>query len=473
VAAELTGWGAAGAGGPVHEVFHIVSDDPGAGVEDPTGKALRAGVLASLGNRSVLIARDGTARPIDGSAAPIRDARGDTLGAVLVFRDITQRKRMEEALRERSAAEIEHLLEKTQKILDNIPTGVLALSDAEITVAANRVLRDRMPPSALGAPLPQAFPEAPSATILRLRQLIEKSRISSQVQSLFGEFLTLFGEEERYNVHVVPLEPRLPDARFLIVIEDLSEVRALEGQLLRAEKLATVGVLAAGIAHEIGTPMGVVRGRAEYVLGKLGPEHPQASGMRVIIDQIDHVAGTMRQLLDFSRVKPAAVHSVGVAATTHTVLELLRLEAQRRQISTFDEVSHTLPDVAADPDQLQQVLVNLVMNSLDACAPGGRVTIRGQLEDAPRPGQSRVRLEVDDDGCGISEENRNQVFDPFFTTKKRGAGSGLGLSVVAQIVRNHGGEVALESEPGRGTCITLHWPTASPGAREEDHGGAA
>ncbi|MCC6748784.1 MAG: histidine kinase [Deltaproteobacteria bacterium] len=370
----------------------------------------------------------------------------------------------------RYAAEIEYLHEKTEKILDNIPTGILALSDDGVTVAVNRVLRERMPPTALGAPLPEAFPEAASGTILRLRGLIEQTRLSNQVQSLFGEFLALFGDEERYNVHVVPLEPRFPDTRFLVVIEDLSEVRALEDQLLRAEKLATVGVLAAGIAHEIGTPLGVVRGRAEYVLGKLGPDHSQARGVQVIIEQIDHVTSTLRQLLDFSRVKSAVVRPVAVQAVVRTVLEFLRLETQQRRISTFNEVSETLPDVAADPDQLQQVFVNLIMNACDACAPGGRVTIRGRLDATPSAVACPcVRIEVVDDGHGIPAENRNQVFDPFFSTKKKGVGSGLGLAIVAQIVRNHRGAIELESEPGRGTCVTLLWPTvASVAPREEE-----
>ena len=390
------------------------------------------------------------------------------LGGFILFasrRAVTLRERL------RHAAEIEHLHEKTQKILDNIPTGVLALSDTGVTMAANRVLRERMPPSALGAPLDQAFPEAPSATIRRLRKLIDQTRESSRVQSLFGERLALFGEEEAYNIHVVPLEPRLQDTRFLLVIEDLSEVRALESQLLRAEKLATVGVLAAGIAHEIGTPMGVVRGRAEYVLGKLGLDHSQTRGVQVIIEQIDHVTGTLRQLLDFARVKPAAVRPVAVAAAVRTVVELLRLEAQRRKVSTIYEVPDTLPEVAADPDQLQQVLVNLVMNAYDACAPGGRVTIRARVEEVTAPaGLTHVRLEIVDDGCGVPEENRHQVFDPFFTTKKRGTGTGLGLAIAAQIVRNHGGAIELESEPGRGTCVTLLWPTAP---LEEPHGKVA
>lgn len=593
-AAAITGE-PAGSGSALGEVLRIL-DDRGAPLAE-VAATVAAGGLTSLGDHTVLNPRDGTRRTIDGSAAPIRDSRGNVLGVVLVIRDISERKQAEEALRvseeryrlavaatsdalwdadltankvqwnhayerafgrptvttrpwqwklgalhtedrehvarslaaamdggaerwdceyrcqrvdgtwayvhdraliardaagravravgamlditerkrgeeafqSRSSAEIEYLLEKTEKILDNIPTGVLALSDAEVTVAANRVLRERMPPGALGAPLPQAFPEAPSATILRLRGLIEQTRRSSQVESLFGEFLALFGEEERYNVHVVPLEPRFPDTRFLLVIEDLSEVRALEGQLLRAEKLATVGVLAAGIAHEVGTPLGVVRGRAEYVLGKLGPDHPQARGVNVIIEQIDHVTGTMRQLLDFARIRPATVRSVSAAAVVSTVLELLRLETERRRIVAASEVAEALPDLAADPDQLQQVLVNLIMNACDACSPGGRVTVRGQLEvGSGAADPPRVRLEVIDDGCGIPEEDRNQVFDPFFTTKKRGAGSGLGLAVVAQIVRNHRGEIELESSPGHGTRVTLLWPVSSRGLEVRD-----
>jgi len=163
-----------------------------------------------------------------------------------------------------------------------------------------------------------------------------------------------------------------------------------------------------------------------------------------------------------------------VSAAVRTVLELLRLEIQRRRISAFDETSEMLPDLAADPDQLQQVLVNLVMNACDACAPGGRVTIRGRTDEGLTPeGSRRLRIEIVDDGFGIAQENRNQVFDPFFTTKKRGAGTGLGLSIVAQIVRNHRGQIELESEPGRGTCVTLLWPlAASHTAREVDHDGA-
>jgi two-component system sensor histidine kinase HydH len=374
------------------------------------------------------------------------------------------------ALRERvrHADQLAHLHEKTEKILDNVPAGVMALAEDGHITALNRSLRERVPEKAMGAPLGAAFPEAPAATVERLEALVETARTQDRPQSLLGETVGLFGEEGRYNIHVVPLERGLPEARFLLVLEDLTEVRSLESQLLRAEKLATVGVLAAGIAHEIGTPLGVVRGRAEYVSNKLGGGHPQSASLQVIVDQIDHVARTIRQLLDFARVKPAAVRPVAVPPVVTAVLDLLRLEAARRKLTLGAALSADLPLLAADPDQLQQVLVNLVMNACDACSPGGHVTISAApAETGDVTGWRRVRLEVADDGYGIAPELQHQVFDPFFTTKKRGQGTGLGLSIAAQIVRNHGGEIELDSEAGRGTRVSVLWPVASAGSEEQ------
>jgi signal transduction histidine kinase len=370
------------------------------------------------------------------------------------------------ALRERlrHAEELAHLSEKTEKILDHIPTGVMVLSEDERITALNRVLRQRVPAAAVGAGLAQALPAAPAPVIARLRDLIDSARATDRVRSLFGARLDLFGEEGQYSLHAVPLERRFPEARLLLVIEDLSELRALTTQLLRAEKLATVGVLAAGIAHEIGTPLSVVRGRTEYIIGKLGPDHPQAGRLQIIVEQIDYVTRTIRKLLDFARPTVVAVRPVAVLPVVRAVVDLFHFEAERRRLTIAVEVPEVLPVLAAEPDQLQQVLVNLVMNACDACSPGGRVRIAARAPDGPG---ARVLLEVTDDGCGIPEEHRHQVFDPFFTTKKRGQGSGLGLTVAAQIVRNHGGQIEIESEPRKGTRVIVLWPVAA--YEEEAH----
>lgn len=268
----------------------------------------------------------------------------------------------------------------------------------------------------------------------------------------FGGFILIASRRE------ATMKERLMTAEKLARLHE--KTARMESQLLRAEKLSTVGILAAGIAHEIGTPLGIVRARAEMLAGKLGEDNPLTPGAKVIVEQIDRISRTIRQLLDFSRTKPAAVQPVSVAVVARAVGELLRYEAQRRKAHLSVEVPDDLPFVAADADQLQQVLVNLVMNALDACSPGDRVVVRGREPESSRPGTPYVVVEVEDTGCGIPEEHRHQVFDPFFTTKKRGQGTGLGLTLAAQMVRNHGGEIDLASAPGRGTRVTLLWPVA-------------
>ncbi|MBN2361582.1 MAG: histidine kinase, partial [Deltaproteobacteria bacterium] len=219
---------------------------------------------------------------------------------------------------------------------------------------------------------------------------------------------------------------------------------------------------AAGIAHEVGTPLGVVRGRAEYIAAKLGTDHPQAAGLDVIIEQIDRITRTIQTLLDFSRMKPAIVSSVSLSNVATKVVDLLRFEINRRKLVVGLAVKNDLPPLLADGDQLQQVLVNLLMNAFDASQPGGHVALEADNEmDEQAPPWDHLRIVVADDGCGIPEEKQRRVFDPFFTTKKRGQGTGLGLSIVSQIVRNHGAQISVDSELGRGTRVTLIWPTAS------------
>jgi signal transduction histidine kinase len=199
------------------------------------------------------------------------------------------------------------------------------------------------------------------------------------------------------------------------------------------------------------------------VLGKRGAGHGQARGLGVIIDQIDRVTRTIRQMLDFSRVRPAAVRPVAMSQVATWLQEVLRYEAQRRRVALRVELTQGLPDVSADPDQLQQVLLNLVMNACDACREGGHVTVRAKVATGA---WRSLQLDVVDDGCGIPEHLRQGVFDPFFTPKKGGQGTGLGLTVAAQIIRNHGGQIELHSEVAAGTRVTVLWPLA----RGEDAG---
>lgn len=230
-------------------------------------------------------------------------------------------------------------------------------------------------------------------------------------------------------------------------------LHALEDQLIRAEKLSTTGVLAAGIAHEIGTPLGIIRARAEILLEDLR-DHRSAVALRTVIGQIDRISSTIRQILDFSRAQPVEVKAVNLANAVNSALGLLDHRFKQLQLIISVHVQEALPTVAADPSQLEQVLVNLLLNATDACKRGGHITVSADLESPT----SRVRLTIKDDGIGVPARDLLAVFDPFFTTKKRGEGTGLGLSVAASIVRNHGGDISLTSEPPQGAMVTVLWP---------------
>ncbi|HVK82808.1 MAG TPA: HAMP domain-containing sensor histidine kinase [Kofleriaceae bacterium] len=243
------------------------------------------------------------------------------------------------------------------------------------------------------------------------------------------------------------------------VMHNTYRARALRDRVRNADriahtgKLVTAGQLAAGIAHEIGTPLNVARGRVELTLSHLGPTHPEAENHRIVIGEIDRVTRLLQQLLDYVRPAPALVEQVDLGALLPTIHHLLSPQASKRGVAL--EIAPQPGRVRANPDQIQQIMVNLTVNAIDACSSGGTVRLSSRVHE------DRVVLEVTDDGHGISREHQKQVFDPFFTTKKRGQGTGLGLWVVAQLARQQAAEIELESAPERGTTVRVTWPEVS------------
>jgi two-component system, NtrC family, sensor histidine kinase HydH len=215
-------------------------------------------------------------------------------------------------------------------------------------------------------------------------------------------------------------------------------------------------VLSAGIAHEVGSPLAVIRGRAEQVLKHLGEAGPRADDVRVIIKHIDNISSTIRQLLDFSRRQAVAPEAVPLDIAIDRARGLLQWKLAAKDLDLEVALDADLPLLAADPDQLQQVIVNLLLNACDASDKGRAVTIR-----ASATGHKEVEFTIADSGAGIAPEHLNAVFDPFFTTKKRGEGTGLGLTIAAGIVRNHAGQINLASAPGEGTTVRVLWPTVA------------
>lgn len=243
------------------------------------------------------------------------------------------------------------------------------------------------------------------------------------------------------------------------------EAGKTQRHMIQTEKQSAIGRLAAGLAHEIGTPLNVISGRAELLLEEFGHREPRmAQGLGTIVAQIERISKLVAQLLDFARESRPARERVALASVLTAVLDLLKRPLAQASIDVDTTLPPDLPPIVAHANQMQQVFLNLLLNSIDAIeadpAHGntkrrGRITIEAESLGEDR----RVRVRVRDNGHGIRPEDLDRVFDPFFTTKPVGAGTGLGLSVVYGIVLDHQGTIAVESAPEVGTVVTLTMPT--------------
>lgn len=265
-------------------------------------------------------------------------------------------------------------------------------------------------------------------------------------------------------------------ARARLADESAARVATLE-QLRHADRLRTVGQLASALAHELGTPLNVVSGRArmiEEAVDRHGAAADEAragvaSDARIIVEQSARMAALVRQLLDFARMRGPDKRAEDARALVRDAVEMLRPIAKKSGVTLSAEVGAEPCMATVDRNQLLQALTNLVVNAIQASSSGATVTVRvGRVRASP-PRETVlsegefVEIAVEDHGAGIDAEARAHMFDPFFTTKGAGEGTGLGLPVAHGIVREHGGWIGLESEPGQGSTFRIFVP-ASTGA---------
>jgi len=256
------------------------------------------------------------------------------------------------------------------------------------------------------------------------------------------------------------------------LLEQSEERLRLEREVQQTQKLAAVGMLAAEVAHEVGTPLNVVSGRAEALERAIPRDHPERRHLDVIAQQTKRIAGIIRSLLDYTRPNRSELRPEAVPHIIVRVASLLESRYRTKRTRVSIELPEDLPRVLADADQLQQLFINLLGNALDASPADAAVRVtagpdpvlpeegRGEIVrgkvDAPRV----VDIHIIDQGPGMTAEDLAHVFEPFFSTKKRGQGTGLGLPIVEEIIRAHRGEVDLLSIPGRGTEAIVRLPAA-------------
>jgi PAS domain S-box-containing protein len=368
---------------------------------------------------------------------------GKSAGLAAIVRDLTERKHAEERFR---------------LVVESSPNGLLMVDEQGTIRMVNRQIDQLFGyerTELIGQPVEILVPQH-----LRSHHIGDRAKFIAHSESrAMGKGRDLYGV--RKDGHEFPLEVGLNSIRtpkglsVLASVVDISERKRIQDQLQKAERLAELGTLASGMAHEIGTPMNVILGRAEYLLQRTADEGMK-KGLATIVTQVERITKVMNQLLAFARRKIPERRAVDLGEIVDDSLEMFLERIANSRITVEKSIEADMPPVHADRDQLIQVLINLIMNSLHAMPKGGRLRM-SLAREGPH-----VCLGVSDTGHGMSEETRSRVFEPFFTTKDFGKGTGLGLTVVQTIVEEHGGTIAVESVVDKGTTFWIRLPLDGP-----------
>ncbi len=357
---------------------------------------------------------------------------------------------------EQKAAEYERLKDFNENIVESINVGVLAVDLADRVESWNsqmEVMYALPRWQALTRPLSEIFPSAFVEEFYRVRQ-------NPGIHNLYKFRLgTPTGETRVVNVAIAPLVTRKFNViGRLIIMDDITERVELESQLSQADKLSSIGLLAAGVAHEVNTPLAVISSYTQLLSKQLQEDPQKGALLEKITRQTFRASEIVSNLLNFSRTGAAEFTGVDVNRVIHDTLALLAHQFKTSKIQVQDEFTEHLPLINGNPGRLQQVFLNLFLNAKDAMPDGGTLHVSTSNGEG-------VRVVVSDTGTGIANEHLHRIYDPFFTTKNaaregQGKGTGLGLAVTYGIIQEHAGKIRVESRPGEGTTFYVDFPLA-------------
>lgn len=289
----------------------------------------------------------------------------------------------------------------------------------------------------------------------------------------FSTSLNLTGSDELTDLGntIERMRTQLAEARKAEEAATREKFETLE-KLRHTERLATLGKLSAGMAHELGTPLNVISGRAKLIGTAELPAEDIVRSAKIIGEQTERMTSIMRQLLSFARRGEARKQSVELNALLRSVLPLLEPSRKEKKVEVVLSEAEQELTVSADPGQLQQVLLNLALNGIQSMDDGGRLELQAGKERRVKPPKNLnlsakewCSLQVRDQGSGISKENMSHIFDPFFTTKEVGQGTGLGLSIAYGIIEEHGGWIDVDSQLGQGSRFIVYLPLDNSGVK--------
>ena len=358
------------------------------------------------------------------------------------------------------AAELELLKEFNESIVESINVGLLAVDlDGRVTrcnSALEKMLGVRRD-AAIGRLVEDLFADDFGET---LHQVLGSGRWNlKELRHIYKlHTATRLGRSLVLNVAFAPLQADSQGRTgALVVLEDVTSRMRLEEQLQQREKLSSIGLLAAGVAHEVNTPLTGVSSYTQMLMGMLPETDPKHALLQKVRRQADRASDIVNNLLNFSRTGGATEFTeLSINRVMDDTLQLLEPQLRRSQIEIVREYDPDLPQTYGNAVKLQQVFTNLILNARDAILEGGRITLftASTAEDT-------IVIEISDTGMGIAPENVAKIYDPFFTTKGVGRGTGLGLAVSYGIVQEHAGHIAVESTPGTGTTFRITLPSVS------------
>jgi two-component system NtrC family sensor kinase len=354
------------------------------------------------------------------------------------------------------AVELTRLTEYNESILESLVAGILVLDLDGCIVRWNRAMETlvgRWREEALGRVMDDVFPAA-FLSALRANLVMEDRQLSTHVDRLHLE--TPDGRDLTVNVTMTPFEVGAGKRwGTILILDDVTSRVQLQEQLQHSEKMASIGLLAAGVAHEVNTPLAGISSYTQILREQVGPDDPSAALLEKIERQTFRAAKIITNLLNFARSGAGEPGVLDVNQVLTDVLSLVEHQLAHARIKVRRELAGDLPCIRGNENRLQQVFFNLVLNARDAMPSGGWLMVTTRVRGP------EVVIEVRDTGEGISREHLKRIYDPFFTTKGQGHGTGLGLSVSYGIVREHGGTITVESAPGKGTTFEVALPGLS------------
>jgi PAS domain S-box-containing protein len=347
------------------------------------------------------------------------------------------------------AGEYERLKEFSENIVESINVGILA-AGLDDRVESWNTQMERLSgigrADAVGRTLSELFPAS-------LVEHLERTQGEMSIHHLDKFVLESAHGEATFNIAIAPLVSReMNRIGRLVIFDDITDRAELERRLVQADKLSSIGLLAAGVAHEVNTPLAVISTYAQ-MLGKQVAEDEQKSRiLDKIAKQTFRASEIVNSLLNFSRTSASEFTEVQINKVIQETLSLLEHQMRKSAIEVQVQLDPELASVKGSAGKLQQVFLNLFMNARDSMQP------RGVLQVITRAGAKGVEVDIIDTGHGIAPEHLSKIYDPFFTTKSVKKGTGLGLSVTYGIIQEHGGAIEASSRPGEGTCFHLEFP---------------